>query len=48
MGRDEIEASVAVLLALAAASGTYLAAEAGGVFDEPSSRKSDDLVAEAA
>lgn len=48
MGRDKIEASCAVLLALAAASGTYLAAEAGGVFDEPSSRKSDDLVAEAA
>lgn len=48
MGREKIEASVVFLLAIVAASGTYLAADVSGVFDKPSSRRSDDLVAEAA
>jgi len=48
MGRQKIVAEVLVIVALALASGTYLAAEGGGLFDEPDRSESDTPVMEAA
>lgn len=48
MGRQKIVAEVMVIVALALASGTYVAAEVTGVWDEPERSESDTLVMEAA
>lgn len=48
MGEDKIVLGVVMLLGIMAASGAYVAAEAGGIFSEPVTRAHDEPLPEAA